>query len=220
MIVSLNKQVKLKLTDIMQEDYTDLDLYREKPIYFDNKKYILIVKPVSFKNHDIFLCEMARLIFANYDIFAALDFLNSYNYKDKNAVNTLIEKIGIFTADKKYTKFKKDALKFIAKWIYISKRKETLTPKHNKRKARKCLDDIEPSEFIYILFLLFVYNFDIVKKNSIEFLKMFRGGIEIEGQKLENSSFGTSKKVLAIPKYSPKPFSKSTLKLIEEQSKL
>jgi hypothetical protein len=220
MIINLNKELKIKLTDIMQDNYTDLDLYREKPLYFDNKKYIVAVKAVPFKEHDIFLQEMARLIFEHYEIFISLDFLNSYNYKDAKAVNTLMEKVGIFTAEQRYTHFKKDAFKFMTKWTFVSKKKAVLNFKRNKRLSKKCLKKIEPSEFIYILFLLFVYNFDIVKKNSIEFLKMFRGGIEIENQTMEKSSSGISKKVIAMPKFSPKPFSKSTLNLLEEQSKL
>ena len=75
MIVGLNKQTQLKLTDLMQDSHTDLDLYREKPVVFDNKEMLLIVKPVLFREHDTFLKEMAELIFEHYTIFPNRRFL-------------------------------------------------------------------------------------------------------------------------------------------------
>ena len=221
MLITLNKQTKLKLTDIMQDNYSDLDLYREKPIFFENDGLILTIKPVPFREHDIFLKEMASLIFEHYEIFQTIDFLNAYNYQDPDSVNKLMQKIGVFTADKKYGIFRKEARKFVIKWAFISKKKATIKPKHSRSKIKKFLESVEPSEFIYMLFLLFVYNFDIVKKNTIEFLKMFRTNIEIESQvqKSDTSSVGTLRKVVAMPKFSQSPFSKSTLNLLEEQSK-
>lgn len=222
MLITLNRKTQLKLTDLVQDNYTELDLYREKPMLFDDGKRVLIIKPVPFRVHDKFLKEMAEIIFDHYHLFKQIDFLTAFNYKSKTAMNKVMQKVELFTANKTYKKFKKDASKFVEKWTYISKKKEILKPKRNRKKVRKFLEDVEPSEFIYMVYLLFVYNFDIVKKNSIEFLKMFTGGVELEKtiQQSETSSFGTLRKAVVMPKFSEKPYSRSTLNLLEEQSKL
>lgn len=212
-----DKQTQYKLTELMQNNFTDLDQYRERPFVFRNGKIMLIVKPVSYKEHDWFLQDMATLVMKYNKIFQNIDFLNAYNFTDKDAVNTIIKKVSIFTANKQYSMFKKDAGKFIIRWAFVSKIKKNIIPKHNKRLCKKFINLIEPSEFIYILFLLFVFNFSLVKKNTIEFLKMFQ--IESIG-KTDMSSTSTSKEAAQMPKYSEKPYSKSTLDLFEQQSRL
>lgn len=220
MIVTLNKKTQLKLTDLVQDNYTDIDLYREKPMLFDNGTWILIIRPVPYREHDIFLKEMAALIFEHYEIFHELEFLSAFDYKSDEAMSKVVEKVGIFTANKKYSIFKKDSINFVKKWGYISKKKEYLTPERKPKKIKRFLEDVEPSEMIYILYLIFVFNFDIVKKNTIEFLKMFTGDITLETSTPGTSSDGTSKRVVVMPKFSRKPFSKSTLNLLEKQSQM
>lgn len=216
----LNRKTQLLLTDLMQSEVTDLDIYREKPFVFNQGKLLLVVKPVSFREHDLFLKDMARLILEFYEIFNTLDFLNSYNYKEEKAVSTLIQKISIFTAEKSYSKFKKRSIEFVTKWAYITRKKKVVKLKHNKGLCKKFLKDAEPSEFIYILFLLFVMNFDIVKKNTIHFMEMFRKDITIESStQTDTLSPGISTKVVVMPKYSPSPYDASTLNLLEQQSK-
>ena len=221
MLITLNKQNQLKLTDLIQNNYTDLQLYREEPMLFDNGKYVLVVKPVPYREHDIFLKDMANLIYDHYTIFSQMEFLSAFNYRSDEALSEIIKKTGVFTADNKYSLFKKDSMKFVTKWGFISKKKDVLKPVHSKRKIKAFLDDVEPSEFIYIIYLTFVYNFDIVKKNTGEFLKMFKGDITVEESSpliQDMSSTGISKRVVVMPKFSREPFSKSTLNLLEEQS--
>jgi len=218
----LNKQTQLKLTDLMQDQITDLDIYREKPFVFDNGQgLLLIVKPVLFKEHDIFLKDMSKIIIENYEIFANLDFLSHENYKEKESVDKLVAKVSIYTANKKYSVFKKRATKFILKWSFVNKKKRIIKYTHNKRLCKQFLNSIEPSEFVYILFLLFVMNFDIVKKNLLELMKMFQKDLIIEFNiQMGTSSLGILEKVVVMPKYSVEPFNKLTLDLLEQQSKI
>jgi hypothetical protein len=218
----ITKRVQLELTNLMQDQNTDLDIYREKPFVYDNGRgLLLIVKPLSFLEHDIFLKAMAKLIISYYEIFMNLDFLSNQNYKDKDTINNLTAKVGIFTADKKYRAFKKSAIKFVTKWAYVSKKKNKIDLNHDKKLCKKIIKTMEPSDFIYILFLLFVYNFDIVKKNLLGFMEMFKQDVTLEyNLQTGISSRGILEKVVAMPKYSVEPFNKSTLDLLEQQSKI
>jgi hypothetical protein len=215
----LTNKKRIQLTELLQDNFTDLDIYREKPMTFKNGEIILVIKPVGFIEHDKLLKDMAQLLIRYFEIFNTVDELTAYNYKANEAIKILINKMAIYTATKKYSKFKKDASKFICKWAFISKEKKVIELKHDKRLCKKFLKIIEPSEFIYILFLIFVFNFDIVKKNTIEFLKMFQSeGVMNSKQDIQLT--GSKDKVVQMPKYSEKPFSKSILKLLEEQSRM
>ena len=217
----LNKQTQLKLTDLMQDQYTDLDIYREKPFTFKAGKLILIVAPVKYIEHDIFLKEMAKIIIANYEIFSNIEFLTHQNYKDKDAVEKLVDKVKLFTADYNYKRFKKQAAKFICRWAFVTKQRENIKLKHNKRLCKKFLNETDPSEFTYILFLIFVQNFDCVKKNLLELMKIFNKDLIVESStQTGTSSDGISRRVVVMPKFSREPFSQSDLNLLEQQSKL
>ena len=217
----LTKKTQLKLTDLMEDNFTDLDIYREKPFVFESNDILLIVKPVLFKEHDRFLKDMSKLIIEHYEIFLNIDFLSNANYRDKGVVDDLVAKFNIYTADAQYTRFKKNARNFILKWAFVSKKRSMIKLQHNKRLCKKFIDFCDPSEFIYILFLLFAYNFSIVKKNLLEFMKMFKLNMTIESNiQMGTSSLGTSEKVVLMPKFSREPFSASTLNLLEQQSKI
>ena len=104
----LLRNKKIKLTELLQDQFPDLSIARDKPLIFENEKgLILIVKPVLYIKHDIFLKDMAKLIIDHYEIFGTLEFLDSDNYMDKETLNKLVAKISIFTANKLYSKFKK-----------------------------------------------------------------------------------------------------------------
>jgi hypothetical protein len=218
----LDRQTQLKLTDLIQDQFSDLDIYREKPFIYDNKQgLLLIVKPVTFKEHDIFLKQMSALIVNHYDIFSKIDFLNHQDFKDKNTVDALVAKVSIFEANQNYTKFKRQATEFVLRWAYVTKKKPYITLQHNRSLCRKIVNTLEPDQFIHIVFLLFVYNFDIVKKNLVEFMKIFKHDIIIESSIATGTlSHGISQRVVVMPKYSKEPFSKSDLDLLEQQSKI
>jgi hypothetical protein len=220
MIIDLNKD-KVLLTDLLQNGYTDMDIYREEPITFRDKNLMLVVKPVEFMKHDVLLNDMAKLITRYNNIFAQIDELNAYNYDNKDAVKELINKIGLFSTGKYYRNFKKDAFNFVCKWAYTGKVQKVVNLKRSKRQAKKFLSYVEPSTFIHILFLLFVFNFDIVKKNTIEFMKMFQEESGKKGSQRSGMSSQPSKnKAAVMPKYSTRPFNKLTLDLLEKQSEM
>jgi hypothetical protein len=80
---------------------------------------------------------------------------------------------------------------------------------------------LQADELIYILFLLFVYNFDIVKKNCIEFIGMFQLQEQKKKKKLSDrvQSLMKEKTWEDLPKVcTTKPFSKEQLDLIEAMS--
>jgi hypothetical protein len=217
----LNKDKRIKLTELLQDQFLDLDIVRDKPLILENRQGLfLIIKSVLYIEHDKFLKEMSQLILKYYDIFGTVEFLDSDNYRDLDTIQKMSSKISIFTANKKYSNFKKDSIKFVCKWAFVSKKKNVIKIKHKPSLCKKYLKWLDPSEFIYILFLLFIMNFDIVKKNLIEFMKTM--GIMIKGSNTQkDTSFpGTLKGVVTMPKYSKKPYPRSILNLLEQQSKM
>lgn len=218
----LLKNKKIKLTELLQDQFPDLSIARDKPLIFENgeKGLLLIIKPVLYMEHDIFLKDMAKLILKHYEIFGTIDFLNSDNYLDKNAMEKIISKISIFEANKKYSLFKKDTVRFLSRWAYVTKKKRMVKFEHNKRLCKKYLKHLDPSEFINILFLTFVRNFDIVKKNLLELMKIMHITIQNSNPQMGMSSPGMLKEAVVMPKFSQKPYPESTLNLFEQQSKM
>jgi len=215
----------------MQENYTDLDIYRQKPAIFKSGRFALVVTPVRLKEHDIFLNDMATLIYDNFHMLKNLEFISAFDYSEKEAMKKMLDHVLLFQLNEPYhyRKFKNDAMAFINRWAYTIKLPKHISNdkmystrtklKRSKRKCRKIINNMTPDTFIKILFLLFVYNFDLVKKNTLEFLKMFQISEETETMKQGISSSGSKKKEDQMPKFSTKPFSKSTLSLLEKQSK-
>lgn len=218
----LDNNRKIKLTDLMQDQFQDLSIVRDKPLIFDNERgLLLIIQPVMYIEHDLFLKDMAKIIVKYYEIFESLNFLNTLNYKDKEEINKLVSKVSIFTANKKYSEFKKDTVKFVSKWSFVSKIKRKVGLKHKPRLCKKYLKTVTPSEFIHILFLIFVMNFDIVKKNLIELMRTIHIKVTTDSNTMmDMSSPGILKKVVVMPKFSPNPLPESTLSLLEQQSKM
>lgn len=218
----LNNDRKIKLTDLMQDQFQDLSIVRDKPLIFNNERgLLLIIQPVMYVEHDLFLRAMAKIIVRYYEMFESLNFLNTLNYKDKEEVNRLVSKVSIFTANKEYSKFKKDSIKFICRWAFVSKVKRSIYFKHNSRLCKKYLKTVTPSEFIHILFLIFVMNFDIVKKNLIELMRTIHIKVTTDSSMMTDmSSPGILKKAVVMPKYSRNPLPESTLNLLEQQSKM
>ena len=218
MIVYLNDN-KIKIKELIQDNYSDLDIMKEKPIAFKKGNYYIIAAPVRFIEHDEFLQHMASLMVKYYEIFQQIDLLTSFNYNKPGIMEQVINSLAIFQASKKYKKFMKDVFKFCAKWSCVAKESDK-EAKRNKRLVKKVIMQFNPSEIIYLLYVLFVFNFDIVKKNTIQFLAMFTGQ-EIKDEQWHSGtlSAGTSKKVLKMPQYSENPLPRSVLDLLEEQSR-
>lgn len=222
---------KINLTEMMQGNYTDLDIYRRKPEMFRSGNYAIVIAPVTLEKHDKLLNDIGVLLYRYHPIFENLEFLSHSNYKDQNELSKLIEQMNVFNLTQPYfySKFKKEAMKFILKWAYVIKIPNHISDNENnptkidlmksKRICKKVLNKTAPDTFIKILFLIFVYNFDLVKKNTLEFLKMFQRKSQ-EETKSDISFSGNKGKVVPMPKYSKKPFNKSALNSLEKQSRL
>jgi len=218
MIVYLNDK-KVQIKELLQNKYDDLDILKEKPIVFKKGDYYIVVQPVRFLEHDEFLQHMVSLIIKYYGIFQQIDLLTAFNYNKPGILEQVTNSLTIFQASKKYKKFIKDAFKFCVKWSFVA-REGDMIAKKNKRLAKKIISQLNPSEFIYLLYVLFVFNYDIVKKNTIQFLAMFTGQqINELLYQSDTLSAGTNKKAFQMPPYSEKPLPASVLDLLEEQSK-
>jgi len=214
---------KYDVIQLMQDNFTDLDIFREKPFVFKSGKYLVVVAPVKFGEHYQFLKEMHSFVLDYLDILGKLDFLSAFDYKDEEVYKKLIEQVKFFEANNRYNSFLKEASIFISKWGYVTKKKNKgdVILKHSRRRLKRLIKNWHADEVIYFLFLLFVYNFDIAKKNLLEFLQIFQGEVKQRGKSSKHmQSSRTPKKKVVMPKYSEKPYSKETLDIFAAQSKM
>jgi hypothetical protein len=218
----LNADKRTELTDLMQKNFTDLDIARDEPFKFRSGKWLLIVDSVRLLEHDKFLMGMFEIVMANYQILANVDFLTAYNLSDQGVIRKLIDQVQIFKASVGYGKFIKQATKFVCRWASVAKidgDRIVAGPKRNPRWAKAVIKSMEPDVFIHVLFLMFVRNYDIVKKNTLGFLQMFVPELNMNTQ-TGTSSSALKKEVPRMPKFSPTPYPASTLKIFEQQSKM
>jgi len=206
------------LKELLHENFTDFDVVREKPMVFKVGEVHIVIAPVKVKDSPLFLKQMSKIILQYYEIFANLEFLSSHNYRDENVVKDLISKVTIFTADRKYKQFIKDAIKFIYRWGYTVKGKKDKIVRI-KNRARRILNNFHADEIIHMLFVLFVYNYDIEKKNCIEFLKMFSLQEQNEKSSQRAGGLKTQKERVVMPKFSEKPYSREALDIFAKQSR-
>jgi len=217
----LNAEKRQSLTEMMQNHFTDLDIERDEPFRFRSGEWMLVVDSVRLLEHDKFLIDMFELIMRYKQIFYNIDFLTAHNLADQNEIKRLVDQVMVFQANVQYTKFIRDCVKFISRWARVAKIRGEMVgaPKRSERRACKIVEDMKPDVFIYVLFLVFVRNYDIVKKNTLGFLQMFMP--EGTSNTQTGTSSSTSKReVPAMPKFSPTPYPRSVLKIFEQQSKL
>jgi len=215
----LTKDKQISLTELMQKNFSDLDIERDEPFKFRSGKYILVLETVKLLEHHQFLEAMYRLITRYSQIFYNVDFLSAQNFNETGAIQKLSKQVMVFQATKSYKKFIEDSMEFVARWGYVAKIKKNMVSKieRSPRLAKKVLREMTGDLFIYVLFLCFVRNYDIVKKNALNFLQLFKpDGLP---QK-ETSSQRSRREVPQMPKYSPSPYPESVLKIFEEQSKM
>jgi|GEM_PF-2199526 len=206
------------LQELLQENYTDLDLYREKPLMFRRGRQFLLVEPVSYGDHPAFLKAMAELVIRYRQIFAEIDFLSSANYNDQSVIKDLTTKVLLFNADKNYRKFMKDVERFIVRWAFFAEEQGNDVRRiKGTRICRRFLADFKADEIIHILFAMFVFNYDIVKKKTLEFFALFAD----EATSAKRKSSSTSRrKAFRLPKFSEQPFSKSVWRSLEKRSRM
>jgi len=226
----LTKKTQVDLTELMQENFTDLDLFREKPFVFKSGKCFLVVAPVTVREHDKFLKHMCKMVLKYYEVFQNLEFLSSSDFKDKETVSRIVKEVNLFNADRNYGKFMKSAEDFIARWAFVTTQQKGnvvlayepgnivsalflgIKRRHNSYRCRMMLRSIMPDEFIYILFLLFVYNFEIVKKNLVHFLEIFKLEAIGKGKSSKHMAMLKTSEILGlIPEFSAKPYSSEQL---------
>ena len=216
----LNAEKRKQLTDLMQKHFTDLDIESDEPFKFRSGKWLLIIECVRLLEHGRFLVDMFNLIMAHKKIFYNIDFLTAYNLKEESEIRRLTNQVTLFQVDDTYTAFIKDAMKFVSRWGYVRKISgETVGRKrHSARAALRVLRAMTPDVFIYVLFLVFVRNYDIVKKNTLGFLQIFLP--DIQNIQTETSSPNSKRKVPVMPKFSASPYPKQVLETFAEQSKM
>lgn len=216
----LNADKRTELTDLMQKHFTDLDIERDEPFKFRSGKWLLIIECVRLLEHGRFLVDMLNLITAHKKIFYNIDFLTAYNLKEESEIRRLTNQVTLFHVDASYNIFIRDAMRFISRWGYVRKISgdKVGRKRHSRRAATTVLRAMTPDTFIYVLFLVFVRNYDIVKKNTLEFLQIFLP--DTRNTQTGTSSHSSKKKVPVMPKFSASPYPKQVLEIFEEQSKM
>ena len=199
--------------EILQEQVTDFDIVREKPLTFMASGKYLVCAPVRYYNHGRFVQELTRLLTNYYEIFQKVEFVTSANFKNENEMLRAVQQVTLFSASKDYRKFiAKEIPAFIKRWAYTIRGKRIV----KIRNAKRLLKGFSSDELLQVFFAIFVFNYDIVKKKTFDFLSRIRSG-NLRNPMSLDSSIST---VGAMPRYSKKRYSKSDLDLFAKQSKL
>lgn len=196
----------------LQEQYTDFEIMREKPLVYRTPAGSLIFKPVKYFDHPRFIRDLSLMITGYYSIFQKLEFLSNENFKNKDEISRAITQVTIFNSTKLYQDFVVVALpRFISTWSIYSKDNKKIS-KCSKRKMRKVLSYFTTDELIEMFLCLFVFNYDIVAKKNFAVLK--RLGLT-KAQDTTSTGQLQKKKVVQFPKLTLKPLPKSDWELIE-----
>ena len=207
--------------ELLTERWIDFDIMREKPLIFKNGKNILAVMPLTHGDSPRFLKELAAIIIKYYKFFQGISFLNSFDYSSKAKINKILSKLSIYNSTKEYEQFISKAVPdFIKEWGFFVK-----GGKYYRIKTRfftsRFIKNLTADELIQMFFSIIVFNYDIVKKKTLDFMKKMEI-ISPEEMKMKvsrsSSSTGRPTNLYQLPTYSEKPFSKESLKVIEQQS--
>ena len=219
-LMMFEKKEHYTLQELLQENYTDLDLYREKPLTFKRGRLYLLIRPVSYGEHPAFLKEMGRHVIKYRQIFGELDFLSSSNYKEKSIIQDLTTKVMLFSAGRRYKRFMRETESFILRWGYFAEERngKIIRTSPSLLAKRRFLSEFQADEIIYILFLMFVFNYDIVKKKTLSFFALFQD--ENRNSAKRKSSSISKRREFRLPKFSEGPFNKSVWRSLEKRSKM
>lgn len=206
------------VTRLLQERITDFEIMREDPIVFRAGSSHIVCKPVKYYKHYDFLDDLAKMFTKYGEIFSKIDFISANEFKDKDKIVKMVGQMTLFSTTKEYKKFTKKGLpSFIKTWAYKIKGNEIV--KLTNRDIKKFMGEFTIDELIEVLLTIFNFNYSIVKKKIFGFLQVLNDK-GVGSQEDMISSNHTKNKVVQMPKFSLKPFSKSTLKLMSEQSKM
>lgn len=154
-----------EVRDILQENFTDFDIQRQRPLVFKAGKEYLVCAPVQWKRHPAFIQDLSRIIAFHLEIFEKVEFLTSVEVQNKDAIGKAITQITIFNGSRQYERFvKNDLPSFIRKWAFTLNRKNEKIIPLSRRKAGKILSSFLVDELLEVFFAIFVFNYDVVKK--------------------------------------------------------
>jgi hypothetical protein len=197
--------------EILQEHITDFDIMREKPLTFCAGGHYIVCAPVRFYEHGMFIRDLVRSLTRYAEIFQKVEFLTSGNFQEQSAVSRAIGQVTVFSNSRQYQEFiSREVPAFVKRWALTIKGKKLV----KIRNARKLLGPFSADEILQVFFTLFVFNYDIVKKKTFDFLARLQTG-QLRNTTPSGSGMG---KVFVMPKYSEKPYSKQDLELFEKQS--
>jgi len=201
--------------EILQENYTDFDIVRERPLTFHSGGQYLVCAPVRYYEHPRFIKELCSIIGGFHEILSKVEWLSSQDYKEDPAVTRAVNQITLFSNTASYDRFINKALHgFISRWAYtIRKNKLIRIP---RRKAKRILGCFSVDELIQVFFTIFVFNYDIVRKKNFDLFRRLRGN---PADTMYSGSSG-EKRTVQMPKYSPGRSSRSTLELFVQQSRM
>jgi len=218
--------------EVLQENITDFDIMRERPLAFRAGGNFLICSPVKYYEHPAFIKDLIKMLMNYKDIFVKVSFLSSIDYKDQSAIQNAIDQITIFNETKMYKKFIQKAVPtFIKRWGKTIRQKDIKKFEAGKidkidyvkltsRSAKKAIDNYSADELLYILMAIWVFNYDIVKKKCLFFMASLNLDTENTQEFIKLRESSTKSKPVVMPEFSMKPYSKETLKIFAKQSKM
>ncbi len=218
----MNLKVRERLYDVqslLQERSTDFDIMRERPLIFSARGKHLVCAPVKWREHPAFVQDLTRTISRYIEIFQKVEFLSSDEFKNSGAIDGALKQIAVFDGTRQYDRFIRKGLPdFLRKWAFTLDRKEKKLIKLSRRSLNNILDCFSVDELLEVFFAIFVFNYDVVKKKTFDFLTRLQ--IVPSQPTTSLDSFTGTRPESPMPKYSPKQFSKSDLESLAQQSLL
>lgn len=215
--------------ELLQENWIDFDIMREKPLVFRSGDSHLVVKPLLNRDTPLFLKDLFKILGRYYAFFQEVEFLTAENYKNKSQISQAVNSITFFNSTDGFSDLvRKDIPAFIRRWGFTVKRERTFMQKLlgsegnfrfvkiSRRKAKRILSDYTTDELLQVFFSIVVFNYDIVKKKTMEFLQMFRNSDSLMNPTTFSTSTGKHGNQFQFPEYSEKPFSEATWKQLEQ----
>ncbi len=209
--------------EILQEQTTDFDIVREKPLTFKAGGHYLVCAPVRYYEHPQFIKDLTEIIGGYYEIFQKIEWLSSENYRDDNAISRAVHQVNIFDNSASYGNFIRKVLPgFIQRWGYTIRQDKLFRAdaliRIPRMRARKILSAFSVDELLQVFFTLFVFNYDIVQKKNFDLLSRLQSGGSRQLMTLSDGS--RKKKTLRMPNYNAGRYSESDLQVFEDLSRL
>ena len=228
--MDIEKSHTYSAEEVLQNNVTDFDIMREKPLSFRAGAEFLICCPVRYYEHPAFIKDLVRILARNREIFQKVEFISHLDYRDKNVIADAINQITIFNEAKSYDKFiTKDVPRFIKKWARTIPRSDIKKYESGKveriqfveisnRQAKRILSNFTADELLEILMTIWVFNYDVVKKKCLSFIQKLSVDMSGTQESMEHAKLLKEQKKVDMPKFSMKPYSKEDLDIFAKQS--